>query len=48
MLNATLANPLAQRPQDALLEDRVQIIRELERRPGAEEGTWEGGDGGVD
>jgi hypothetical protein len=39
-----LPNP-SQQPQ-SLLEERLDTIHDMERRSGAEEGTWGGEDGG--
>ena len=48
MLNTHLnLNPAQCREPREALEERVEAMRELERRPGAEEGTWGSGDGGA-
>ncbi len=35
-----------QQPAQSLLDERLDTIHDMERRAGAEEGTWDGEDGG--
>jgi hypothetical protein len=38
--------PTFQQPAQSLLDERLDTIHDMERRTGAEEGTWDGEDGG--